>query len=234
MTQETGPLSVSDPPLGVGRYEASVDLNTAHDVQLRDHAGWRVHLGTWDEARYPTVTVDLVRNPGLVDNVTSRESGDWLQVLNPPDWLPPGPIDLLIEGYSETINTHRWTVELNASAGGPWVVGLVNDPDADEPIGPRDPDRADTEACELTAAVGPHETTLPVRTTVGPPWIDSTGYADMFPFDLTLGGETVRVRAVEGAGADQVLTVERALNGIVKNHPAGAAVSLARPAVVGL
>lgn len=89
VTQETGPLSVSDQPLGVGRYETSVDLNTMYDVQPRDHAGWRVHLGTWDEARYPTVTVDLVRNPGLIENVVSRESGDWLQVLNPrPDCRP--------------------------------------------------------------------------------------------------------------------------------------------------
>lgn len=150
--------------------------------------------------------------------------------------MPPGPIDLLIEGTTETLNTHTWRVEFNASAGGPWIVGLVNDPDADEPIGPRDPDRADTEACELTAAVGTHETTLPVRTTVGPPWIDSAApaYREMFPFDLAIGGETVRVRAVEGAGADQVLTVERAPNGITKPHPARAAVSLARPAVVGL
>ncbi|MFC7328157.1 hypothetical protein [Marinactinospora rubrisoli] len=46
-----------------------------------------------------------------------------------------------------------WRVEFNASAGGPWVVGVVNDPDADEPIGPRDPDRADTEACELTPRI---------------------------------------------------------------------------------
>lgn len=234
VVQETGPLSVDDPPVGVGRYETSLDLNTAHDIQLRDHAGWRLHLGTWDEARYPVVTVDLVRNPGLVENVASRESGDWLQVLNPPPWLPPGPIDLLIEGYTETLNTHRWTVEFNASSGGPWVVGLVNDPDAEEPTGPRDPDRADTEACELTVAVDAGDTTLAVLTTVGPPWIDSVNYPGMFPFDLVLGGEVVRVTAVAGTGAEQTLTVERALNGITKPHPAGAAVSLARPAVVGL
>ncbi|GAA0989262.1 hypothetical protein GCM10009551_045880 [Nocardiopsis tropica] len=234
VTQQTGPLNAADPPLGVGRYETSVELNTMYDVQLRDHAGWRVHLGTWDEARYPTVSVDLARNPGLTENVASRESGDWLQVLNPPPWLPPGPIDLLIEGYTETLNTHTWRVEFNASSGGPWVVGVVDDPDDEEPTGPRGPDRADTEACELTAAVDADDTTLTVATTVGPPWIDSANHAAMFPLDLVLGGEIVRVTAIAGTGATQTLTVERSLNRIAKPHPAGTAVSLARPAVVGL
>ncbi len=62
-------------------------------------------------------------------------------------------------------------------------------------------------------------------TTVGPPGIDSVNYADMFLSDFALGGEIVRVRSVEGTGADQVLTVERALNGITKPHPAGTALA---------
>ncbi|XKK40306.1 hypothetical protein HFP72_06665 [Nocardiopsis sp. ARC36] len=111
---------------------------------------------------------------------------------------------------------------------------MVDDPDDEEPTGPRGPDRADTEACELTAAVDADDTTLTVATTVGPPWIDSANHAAMFPLDLVLGGEIVRVTAIAGTGATQTLTVERSLNRIAKPHLAGTAVSLARPAVVGL
>ncbi len=56
---ETGPLSVLPPPDGVGIYDESVTLSLATDDQPERIAQWRVHLGTWDEARYPTITVWL-------------------------------------------------------------------------------------------------------------------------------------------------------------------------------
>ena len=236
--RETGPMSVQDPPAGIGRYEKTLDVNVQYDVQLRDHAGWQLHLGTYDDARYPTVTVNLAANPALIENVASRESGDWLQVLNPPEWLPPEPIDLLIEGYDERLNAHTWEVTFNASSGGPWTVGLV-DPEAAEEaekLGPREPNRADTEVSELEFSADAGAATLTVRTVSGPPWIDSgtAKYAGMFPFDAKLGGEIVRVTGIDGTGSTQAFRVDRSMNGIVKSHPAGTRISLARPAVVGL
>lgn len=234
VTQLEGPNSVDDPPVGVGRYEESVTVNSAFDVQLRDLAGWRLHLGTHEDARYPTVAVDLAANPDLIENVTSRESGDWLQVLNPPEWLPPGPIDLLLEGYEERLNAYTWEVSFNASSGGPWTVGLVHDEEAEDGPGTREPNRADTEVCVLVESVGERDGSFFVETSVGPSWIDSTSYADMFPFDVVMGGEVVRVTSITGTGSVQSFTVDRSMNGIRKSHPTGTRVSLARPAVVGL
>ena len=43
----------------VGVYDTSVDLSLAYDDQAADQAWWRVHLGTVDETRFPTVGVRL-------------------------------------------------------------------------------------------------------------------------------------------------------------------------------
>ncbi|WP_431888727.1 peptidoglycan-binding domain-containing protein [Nocardiopsis alba] len=234
VTVEHGRNSVWDPPMGVGRYQESIELNAAYDVQMKHHAGWRAHLGTYDDARYPSVTVNLAKYPGLAENVTSRESGDWLQVINPPPWLPPEAIDLLIEGTDERINVSVWDVTFNASSGGPWTVGIVEDPTADPPTGPREPNRADTASSVLVSAISESDTSLSVRTTAGPSWVDSVAYPTAFPLDVRVGGEMIRVTAISGTGPVQVFTVDRALNGIRKSHRAGTAVSLARTAVVGL
>lgn len=231
-TLNEGPLSVQDPPDGVGRYETSVTLNTANDRQLWDQARWRVHVGTWDDARYPTVTVNLAANPGLIENVTSRDSGDALQVINPPPWLPPEPIDLLIEGYDERLNAHAWDVTFNASSGGPWIIGEIADPGTD--VGTREPNRTDTDGAELAAAVGAGDTVLSVTTTRGPRWVTTAEEPGAFPLDVMVAGEVVRVVSITGEGTVQTFLVARAMNGIAKSHAAGTPVHLVRPAIVGL
>lgn len=57
----TGPLSVNAPPDGVGRYAEQVTVNLGNTGDLPDHASWRVHVGTVDEARYPVLGVNLAR-----------------------------------------------------------------------------------------------------------------------------------------------------------------------------
>lgn len=226
-----GPLSVLDPPFGIGRYEESVTLPVAYDVQLRDHAGWRLRQGTVDAARYPTVTVDLAANPQLIQAVTSRDSGDALQVLNPPEWLPPESIELSIEGYTETLNAYTWTVDFNATPGDPWLIGSTDDPET--PPSPDD-SRADTEGSQLNVSVTSTANAFVVRTVSGPVWVDSANYPDSFPLDIRVGGEVMRVTAVTGTGSTQTFSVARALNAIRKPHAAGTPVSLAYPAYLGL
>ncbi|WP_116048620.1 hypothetical protein [Amycolatopsis palatopharyngis] len=128
-TQETGPLSIQPPPLGVGRYDASVDINVEDDSQLPDQAGWRLHLGTVDEARYPTVTVDLHANPHLIESVKAVEVGDRITITNPPKWLPPEMIDLIVQGYQEVLSVFVWTITFNCTPGSPWNVWVLEDPE---------------------------------------------------------------------------------------------------------
>jgi len=220
VAREDGPLSVQNPPDGVGQYEESVTLNVASDDQLTDIASWRLHLGTVDEARVPVVTVKLHRQPHLIPGVLATDVRSRIQLTGLPPWLPPGPVDLLVNGYRETLEPFRWVVEYNCVPGSPWRVGVVGD----TTLG-----RADTDGAELAAPVDADDTTLMVATTAGPLWT-----TDETPFDVVVGGEVMRVTTVAGASSPQTVTVARSINGIAKSHAAGAQVRLAQPAITAL
>ena len=219
---ETGPLSVQPPPDGAGRYDTAVTLNVASDDQLLDIATWLLHLGIWDEARYPVVRLDLADDPHLIPGVLATDIRSRITIDDLPDWLPPGPVDLLVEGYTERLGVRTWEIEYTCSPGGPWQIALVED----ETYG-----RVDTDGSELAAAVTATATALTVATTAGPVW--TTDPADL-PFDVIVGGEVMTVTAITGTSSPQTFTVVRAVNGITKPHAAGADVRLAHPAIVAL
>ncbi|MFD4662451.1 hypothetical protein [Streptomyces halstedii] len=217
---ETGALSVLPPPDGVGPYDESLTLSLATDSQPPLHAQWRMHLGTWDEARYPTITVWLHAAPHLIPQVLAMDIGDRVQIANPPPWLPPGTIDQHMHGYTEQLGLYEWSLAMNCVPAGPWTVGVVGDPVLGRP---------DTDGCTLTGGVTASATSVAVTSSPGPRWIDSTTYTSMFPFDVVVGGEIMRVTACSGTGLAQTFTVARSINGIVKPHTAGAPVRLASP-----
>ncbi|MFJ9885927.1 hypothetical protein ACIQRW_08700 [Streptomyces sp. NPDC091287] len=159
---ETGPLSIEPPPDGAGLYDEAVTLSLATDDQPARIAQWRCHLGTWDEDRYPTITVWVHAAPHLVDEVLGMDIGDRLQIGNPPPWLPPGVIDQHMLGYTERLGLYEWPITMNCAPAGPWQVGVVEDP----VLG-----RADTDGTELAAGVTATDTGLPVTVTAGPRWV---------------------------------------------------------------
>ncbi|WP_051878915.1 hypothetical protein [Streptomyces sp. NRRL B-24720] len=183
VVQEDGPLSVAAPPAGVGTYDEAVELNLYDDLQPEQHAGWRVHLGTLDEARYKTVTLMLHKHPGLVPAVVDLGIGDVIRITDLPPYLPPGPVDLIVEGYSEDITPLAWTITFTCSPAVPWNVGVVEDP----VLG-----RADTDGSQLASSATSSATTLSVATTTGFPWVTDPRE---YPFDLTMGGEVVTALA---------------------------------------
>lgn len=212
----SGPLNINDPsddPDGVGVYDEGVTVNVARDDQLADQAGWRVRLGAVDEARYPMVHIDLAANPDLADQAAELGLGDRLTIDNPPAWLPPDQIQLIAEGGTETIGAYDWNVELNASPGAAWNIAQLPPGDAST-AGPNSPNRLDTSGSELVATVTSSVTELLVHTPpdsafTRAPWVISTGptaapnlLPTHFPFDVRLGGETVRVTACTPAAWD--------------------------------
>lgn len=223
----SGPLSTQDPPDGVGVYDTAVTVNVADDGQLPSQASWRAHLGTWDEARYPLVRVNLAAlgdagKTALMADVVALDCGDRLTIADTPPWLPPGPVDQHVEGYAETLAQFVWDMRLVCSPAGPWQVFVVEDP----VFG-----RLDTGGSELALAVNDADTELLVATDAGSqPWITTARPAD-FPFTLNLGGEVVEVSAISGDHSPQTFTVERSVNGIVKGHPAGTRLRIASVAV---
>jgi hypothetical protein len=121
---ESGPLSIQDPPDGVGRYDDSITLDLFDDDQTTHVATWRLHIGTWDAERYPQVHVDLAAasNTTLIPQITSADSGSQINITNLPSWLPPETAELLIEGYTETIGFFDWSLTFNTSPAGPYQV----------------------------------------------------------------------------------------------------------------
>ncbi|MGY0023761.1 hypothetical protein ACVHNB_32930 [Streptomyces sp. YJ-C3] len=181
---ETGPLSIQEPPDGIGVYDESVTLNLNDDLQPQFIAPWRLHLGTYDGARYPSVSVRLHRHPELIDDVIALREGDILRIVNLPSWVAYGPVDLLITGMSETYLPRTWEITLTCDPGGPWMTAQ-----ADHPVYAK----ANTDGTVLTLAASPSDTVLAVRVTAGPPW--TTDPAEM-PIPIELGGEEATVTSI--------------------------------------
>ncbi|MFE5912093.1 hypothetical protein ACFQ6B_23830 [Streptomyces wedmorensis] len=216
--QDDGPLSVA----AVGLYDEDLSLSLYQDTQAAQLAYWRLYLGTWDEARYPTVRIMLHAHPELIPTVSALQVGDRVQITGTPSWMPPGPVDLIVQRITHNLRTFEWTVDLTCSPGGPWLVGVAGDAVRG---------RADTAGSELAAGVSTTDTSLSVTTTAARRW--TTDPAD-FPFDIQVGGEEMTATAITGTGMTQTMAVTRSVNGIVKAHSAGADVRLAHPTIAAL
>ncbi|CAL9504208.1 hypothetical protein [Streptomyces sp. enrichment culture] len=192
---EEGPLSVQAPPAGVGPYPSQVTLNLHSDEQTEPHAYWRLHHGTYEGRRYPQVRVKVhTAPPELLDQILAVDVGDKMIIRNPPVWVAPGDIELIVQGYEETFSSpYEWDIVFTCTPGEPWNVGAVNDPVYG---------RADTDGSALAAAVDADDTALMVQATDGPVWVTTATYPGEFPFDVRAGGEVMTVTAIADAAAD--------------------------------
>jgi hypothetical protein len=214
---EDGPLGVD----AIGRYDTSVTLNVPGDGFLASHAGWRLHLGTVDEDRWPKVSVDLDAAPALAVDVSAVRVGDRIDLVNLPDTIAAaGSASLLVQGWTEDVGSHRRVVTFVCTPETPWRVGTYEDA-----VG--DPGKYDTAGSELDIGVNSTHTALAVEVTTGPLW---TTDDDETPFDIAVGGERMTVTDIGAAAADvHVFTVTRSVNGVVKSHAAGTPVRLWAP-----
>lgn len=221
--KSTGPLSTGD----VGTYDDAVTLNLTADDQASGQASWRVWLGTVDEARWPRVRVNLMHpvwsaNRLLTLQAAAVDTGDVVSIDGLPDWLPPGPIKLLVMGYTETLDANTWEITWNAKPASPWDVAVMDGPQ-----------RVAADGATLASAASSSAMSLSLATT-SPETLWTTNPAD-FPLDLLIGGERITVSAISGTSSPQTATVSaRAVNGIVKAHTAGTPVDVYQPAVVAL
>lgn len=219
--QRSGRLSVQPPPDGVGVYDASVTVNVAGDDQLANIAGWLLHLGTVDEARYPVVSVNL-RTPAvrsLESEILSMDVDDRFTIDGPtPDGVYDR-IDQLARGARETIGQYAHTVEFQAAPASPFQVARL---DAGY--------RVDSGASTLDGAIGEADTTVSVA--VDSVYLWDTGA--VFPFDVRVTGEVMTVTDVSGATSPQTFTVVRGANGVARPHAEGDSVRLADRPVISL
>ncbi|MFD6421547.1 hypothetical protein [Streptomyces sp. NPDC060198] len=222
----TGPLSTAAPEAGgVGVYEQAITLSLGSDAQAEQIAGWLVHLGTWDEARYPSVRVEVHRHPALIPAVMRLRPGHLVRITNPPLYTGPGPLDLIVRQIQHEPTPRTWALTLVCTPAGPYRVGVYDDPVRG---------RYDTGGSQLAATATTTSANLSVAFTDGTRWITTTSHPSHFPFDIEVGGERMTVTAISATVSPQIFAVTRAVNGISKSHALGTSVSLAQPTVFAL
>lgn len=213
---ETGhPMAVDQ----IGRVRRSPDVNVPSEGQLDAQAGWRLHMGTWNEARYPRLTVDLDADPDLVADVEALRPGNMIEVTG----LDHNPVALIIQGWTETVGTHRRLVEFNCTPAAPWSIAEVEH-DSYGYIG------SDGSTLNSTFNAG-GSTSMSVAVAAGYPlW--ATGSVDL---DVMVSGVRLHVTSISGASSPQTFTVTlAAVNGISKSIAAGAKVDVHPPAYIGM
>ncbi|MFC8625608.1 carbohydrate binding domain-containing protein [Streptomyces anulatus] len=160
---ETGPLSVLPSERGgVGIYDEAVELNLADDVQAQPMAEWLAHLGTVDEARYPSIKVNLHQRPQLIAAVLRLRIGDLVRLTDLPLWVGDSTTDLHVMQIQHEPRPRAWTVTLVCTPASPYRVWVVGD----SVLG-----RADTDGSELDSSAAVSATSLSVAVTAGPRWI---------------------------------------------------------------
>ncbi|MFC5946591.1 hypothetical protein ACFPZ4_35095, partial [Micromonospora harpali] len=147
------------------------------DADLADAAGWRAHQGTWDDARYPVLRLDLRAKADLVPLVAMVDVGDRAQVGDLIDGLDPADIDVILQGYSETIGEWDWDIEFNATPARLWDGAVVDD----DVYG-----RVDTDGCALAQPVDAEATQIWAYTPTGPTW--ASGDANLIANNSFEGG----------------------------------------------
>lgn len=216
-TEAAGPLGTA----AVGVYDDEQTLSLSTDAQCAPQASWRAHMGTHDEARWPSIGVNLAHptfrgNTGLRDAVLDLDLGDLLRVTNLPAWLPPQSVEAIVQGYEETITPHAWRIDFRCTPARPLRVARWGTAG----------DRYSGDGTVLAAAI---TTTTATTFTVTPPagveWTSVDG-----SYGVLINGELMTVTNVTG----NVFTVARAANGVAKTHPIGSAVVLADPVFYGL
>lgn len=185
-----GRLSVNAPPNGVGPYPDQIDVNIDSDDRLDDHSGWAAHLGTYDDARFPAINFDLAARSGIIEDVIRLDVGDRLQITGTPPKLSYDGVDVLLNGYTETIQQFAWEYTANCRPAVPWTTGVLDD----DELG-----RADTDGSTLATGITSTATTMDVWSTDLHGW---TRDAADFPFDVAMGGERLTVTAITGSGQD--------------------------------
>jgi hypothetical protein len=201
-----------------GVYSDEVTVNLQADSQLAGHAYWRLNLGTLDGLRWPRIELDLARNPDLIDEWCKVRVGSRITIANPPDQVGTDDLDLIVEGWTETLAEYEWTVVMACSPAVAFQVGVYDDTAS----------RYDLRTCTLNGSHAAGATSLALTITGNEAWSTTAE-----PYDLLISGERVTVTSMgarSGSGPySQTATVTRAVNGISKTLPGGAEVHIATP-----
>jgi hypothetical protein len=214
------PMSVSPPPIGVGDYPSSKTINLSADSQLVNAAGWLVHLGTINEARWPTIPLNLARASvaGIAAAATFMDIGDVAAITNVPNVVLYDPVGQIVLGPDEDLGAFFWWMQFNGSPASVYNTGVYNNTTT----------AYDTAGSTLHTTATYPQSSLSVSTNTGPLWTTSAGD---FPFDINISGMRLTVTNITGSSSPQTFAVTPAVNGVQKTLSAGTDVRLWTPPI---
>lgn len=217
--KSTGTKSVDE----VGRYESSYSLN-ADGANLASLAQYAVYLGTWDEIRLPSAKVQLQRSVFVADSaltwrVRQLVAGSVVRVVNPPAWMPPNDLELLVRGYREVMSNYSHELQFFFTNYGPYR--SVNRTEGSSSTTTNH--QASARNSSLNASVTSTATSFAVKTSTGSAlW--KTGSVSL---TVIVGGEEMLVGTITGTSSPQTFSsVTRSVNGVIKAHSADEEVDL--------
>lgn len=170
-----------------GLADGSETINLAADIQLPDHAGYFLAVGTVGGKRYPQFTLDFLRAPEFARPWLGMRLGDRFLLTNPPRASAKDDVQLQLRGFKQRWEgRYKWTATCNTIKADPFNVGVLDDPILGRA-------EADLNAVTVTSEVS-SQTTTSFNVNVAadtPPIIDSTNFASDFPVDLNWDGERI-------------------------------------------
>lgn len=215
-----GPMSVQVPPNGIGPRPDSPDVNSYLDSRLPYLAQYALGLGTWPDARYTSVQVELSRsvftgNAALLLLAEKADLGDPITVTGMPQFTTADDVLLMARGATETINNFTRNLTFTTSPYGPYRVSELSATSGEELRADAARDSTYAGQTQLAAATST-ATTLTATTLSGPVMCTTAGDSTQFPFDVWQAGERMTVTVITSATSPQTLTVTRSVNGVVK------------------
>lgn len=187
--QTTGPLGSEE----VGVNPGSITANLEDEAEAFQLAAWAVHLGQAEGFRYPQLTMDMIAIAEHAGSTTipaawlTATPGSLLIMSNlrsVAPTMPPGDVQLALEGWSETLTPLTWKVTANCSPYSPWDVGSL------------DGNWLDCGASVTGSTMTTSSTTVDVLVSDACDWTHVDGN-----FSITIGGEEMTVTAVGSPAA---------------------------------
>jgi hypothetical protein len=119
-TRDGGAQQQYDNAASIAQYDVyDSDLGTLivlTDAEVFDRCAWQANVYGQVSARMSSVTIDLfTRSTAVQQAVLGIELGDRMQITTMPAQSPVSTVDLIIEGWSETITEKSWTRTFNTA-----------------------------------------------------------------------------------------------------------------------
>lgn len=177
-TLNTGPMSILPAyDGGVGKYASDYPVNVEKDAQLADIASWQLALGTVDEYRFPTLTVNLgstgIIASGKQNACLDVDVDDYVKVMDTDAEFIYEDIRQLARGYTEIMSSTEHIISYHCSPEVPYE-GVI----LDDGLG-----FIDDDTTELNFAIDTTQTTIKVVSSTAT-WSTSASSGD-----LLIGGE---------------------------------------------